>query len=55
LRIRNGQSAAKITKKRIVKVQLTDEQIEVLSPREIGTNVGQKIYEDMRLICIQED
>lgn len=42
-------------KRRIVKIKLTDEQIKQLEPKKIGRSKGNDIYEDMRILCIQEE
>ncbi len=41
--------------KRIVKVKLTEEQIEQLKPRSFGYSEGKEQGESVNLICLQEE
>ncbi|MFC0903739.1 hypothetical protein ACFHWD_03425 [Clostridium sp. MT-14] len=41
--------------RRIAKIKLTEEQIKQLEPKIVGTSNNKNIYEDRRLICIQEE
>lgn len=40
-------------KRRMVKIQLTPEQIKQLEPKIVGNNAERDIQEEVRLICIQ--
>lgn len=41
--------------KRVVKIEFTEEQIKKLEPKKLGCYSNQDRYEDIRLICIQEE
>lgn len=40
---------------RVVRIPLTDEQIAQLEPQQTGMDNGRPQYEDVRLICVQDD
>lgn len=41
--------------RRVAKIKLTEDQIKQLEPKIVGKSNNKNIYEDRRLICIQED
>jgi len=42
--------------KRIVKVKLTEDQIKLLKPLQVGTgSYNAPMYEEYKLLCLQED
>ena len=41
--------------RRIVRIKLTDDQIEQIKPRQTGNSGDTKFYESINPICIQND
>lgn len=50
-----GFSTSSANRRRIKKIKLTEEQIKELQPQQVGTTGGKAVYEDMSVLCIQED
>jgi hypothetical protein len=43
------------SRKRIKKIKLTDEQVKELQPQITGTSGGEDMFEQVSVICIQEE
>lgn len=44
-----------VTERRVVRVKLTDEQIELLKPKYTGKDCGMDTFENINLLSIQND
>jgi hypothetical protein len=43
------------SRKRVVKIELTPDQEKLIEPKECGSNCGNKMFETVNVLCIQDD
>ena len=50
-----GFSGCGTSYRRIKKIKMTEEQIKQLQPRQVGESGGKPLYENVSVLCIQEE